>query len=113
LHAIIGTGLSGWLILAAALSVPRLSILPQPAQQPSMRAAPIVRTAEGELRGMTPPSGVRTFRGIPFAAPPVRDLRWKPPQPPGRWQGVRVADRFASQCMQARVFSDMMFPIRA
>jgi para-nitrobenzyl esterase len=109
LHTIIGTGLSGWLTLAAALTVPRLSILSQLAQQPSTRAAPIVRTAEGALKGMTLPSGVRTFRGIPFAAPPVRDLRWKPPQPPERWQGMRVADRFANQCMQARVFSDMMF----
>ena len=40
---------------------------------------------------------------------PVGELRWRPPQPAASWQGVRPADRFADQCMQARVFGDMMF----
>jgi para-nitrobenzyl esterase len=71
--------------------------------------APRATTTRGVVRGIALPSGVRAFRGIPFAAPPVRDLRWKPPQPVARWQGVRAADRFANQCMQARVFGDMMF----
>src|SRR6185503_7188516 len=71
--------------------------------------APTVRISDGSVQGITLPSGVRTFRGIPFSAPPVRQLRWRPPQPTTRWQGVRLADRFANQCMQARVFSDMMF----
>ena len=71
--------------------------------------APTVRTADGSVQGITLASGVRSFRGVPFAAPPVRQLRWRPPQPATRWQGVRLADRFANQCMQARVFADMMF----
>ncbi len=71
--------------------------------------APLVRTANGMVAGLTAPSGVREFRGIPFAAPPVRELRWKAPQPVENWRGVRAADRFADQCMQARVFSDMVF----
>ena len=50
----------------------------------------------------------RSFRGIPFAAPPVRERRWKPPQAVQPWSGVRLADRFADQCLQARVFGDMM-----
>ena len=41
------------------------------------------------------------LRGIPFAAPPVGDLRWRPPQPPAKWQGVRPADKFAPQCVQS------------
>jgi para-nitrobenzyl esterase len=41
-----------------------------------------------------------TFRGIPFAAPPVRELRWKPPQPVVPWQGELVADRFSPMCLQ-------------
>jgi para-nitrobenzyl esterase len=72
-------------------------------------AAPRVPTASGTVQGLTLSSGIRAFRGIPYAAPPVRDLRWKPPQPVAKWQGVRPADRFADQCMQARVFGDMMF----
>jgi para-nitrobenzyl esterase len=72
-------------------------------------AAPRMRTAQGVVEGTTLPSGVRAFRGIPFAAPPVRENRWRPPQPAKSWQGVRQADRFADQCMQARVYGDMAF----
>jgi para-nitrobenzyl esterase len=79
--------------------------------QPSRvtNAAPLVRTRNGTVQGAVAPDGVRTFKGIPFAAPPVRELRWQPPQPVRNWQGVRLADRFADQCMQARVYGDMMF----
>jgi para-nitrobenzyl esterase len=44
--------------------------------------------------------GVRIFKGIPYAAPPVGDLRWKPPQPPAHWDGVRTATTFGANCMQ-------------
>ena len=72
-------------------------------------SAPRARTVNGAVSGVVLPSGVRAFRGIPYAAPPVRELRWQPPQPASDWRGVRPADRFADQCMQARVFGDMMF----
>ena len=71
--------------------------------------APRARTVNGTVAGVNLPSGIRAFRGIPYAAPPERDLRWRPPQPAANWKGVRPADRFANQCMQARVFGDMMF----
>ncbi|NUQ24380.1 MAG: carboxylesterase family protein [Saprospiraceae bacterium] len=71
-------------------------------------AAPRVQTAQGLLEGVHD-SGIRTFKGIPFAAPPVGDLRWKAPQPPANWQGVRKADAFGPRAMQAPIFSDMMF----
>jgi para-nitrobenzyl esterase len=45
---------------------------------------------------------VRIFKGIPFAAPPVGDLRWRAPQPAAHWEGVRKADQFAPVCMQNR-----------
>jgi para-nitrobenzyl esterase len=69
----------------------------------------IVGTANGKVQGVTLSTGIALFKGIPFAAPPVGDLRWKPPQPASNWQGVRKATRFGPQCMQARVYSDMVF----
>src|SRR3989454_12459821 len=45
--------------------------------------------------------GVRLFRGIPYAAPPVGDLRWRPPQAVVPWQGLKRADHFSAACMQA------------
>lgn len=44
--------------------------------------------------------GVRLYRGIPFAAPPVGDLRWRPPQPVVAWKGLLAADHFSARCMQ-------------
>lgn len=54
-------------------------------------------------------STVRIFKGIPFAAPPVGDLRWKPPQPVQKWGGVRTATEFGPHCMQNNVYGDMVF----
>ncbi len=71
-----------------------LVVSPLPSRQP------VVRTASGALAGRAV-SGVAVFKGIPYAAPPVGDLRWRPPQPPASWDGVRQADRFSDSCMQA------------
>jgi hypothetical protein len=51
--------------------------------------------------------GVRVFRGIPFAAPPVRRLRWRSPEAPEPWSGVRPVDRFGANAMRARVYDDI------
>lgn len=69
---------------------------------PSMRAAikDPVKTQDGSISGMTLPSGVRQFLGIPYAAPPVGELRWKMPQPAAKWEGVRKADAFGDVCVQ-------------
>jgi para-nitrobenzyl esterase len=92
------------------LALAMLAPLAAPAQSGGgASSAPRAQTKQGAVQGLTLASGVRAFRGIPFAAPPVRDLRWKPPQPAASWSGVRLADRFAAQCMQARVYGDMMF----
>jgi para-nitrobenzyl esterase len=63
--------------------------------------APIapIRTDEGLVAGKVLPSGVRAWLGVPFAKPPVNDLRWRPPQPIS-WKGVWTADRKMPECMQ-------------
>ena len=72
-------------------------------------AAP-VKTKAGDVEGATVAgSNVRVFKGIPYAAPPVGDLRWKPPQPATAWDGVRRATEFGARCLQARVYDDMIF----
>jgi len=52
---------------------------------------------------------VRAFLGIPYATPPVDQLRWRPPMPPARWRGVRPATEFGSHCMQPTIYQDMIF----
>lgn len=58
----------------------------------------MVSTTSGQMRGSTS-NGVRVFKGVPFAQPPVGDLRWAPPQPIS-WDGVLEADTFAPACLQ-------------
>jgi len=71
-------------------------------------AVPHVKIANGTLEGVDE-SGIKTFKGVPFAAPPVGDLRWKEPQPVKDWTGVRKADKFGPRAMQLAVFGDMNF----
>ncbi|HEY6987304.1 MAG TPA: carboxylesterase family protein [Bryobacteraceae bacterium] len=69
-----------------------------------------VRIANGVLEGViSADDAVRTFKGIPFAAPPVGALRWKEPQPAPPWEGVRRASEYGARCMQGRIYSDMIF----
>lgn len=68
-------------------------------------AQPEVTIVAGRLRGTTE-DGVASFRGIPFAQPPVGDLRWRAPQPIARWQGVRDASHYGHDCMQLPFPSD-------
>ncbi len=75
-----------------------------------LHAADRLKIANGFLEGTGPQaSGVREFKGIPFAAPPVGDLRWAPPQPAKNWNGVRQANQFGPRCMQQALFGDMGF----
>ncbi|HET9159644.1 MAG TPA: carboxylesterase family protein [Caulobacteraceae bacterium] len=62
-------------------------------------AAPIVRIASGALAGVRD-GDVVSFKAIPYAAPPVGELRWRPPQPVKAWSGVRPADRVGAMCEQ-------------
>lgn len=91
-----------------------VSLLPLAEAQKKKRAAASlkanqVKTANGILEGTIAEGGIRIFRGVPFAAPPVGDLRWKAPQPAKNWEGVRKADQFGPRAMQLPVFGDMNF----
>ena len=77
----------------------------------SIAAIGQVRTEAGLVEGMTSTDGkVQIFLGVPFAAPPVGGLRWKAPQPPAKWEGVKKATEFSAHCMQGRIYGDMQFP---
>jgi len=60
---------------------------------------PTVQVTGGEVRGVVK-DGIASFKGIPFAAPPVGELRWRAPQPVVPWEGVREADQFGPPPMQ-------------
>jgi len=77
-----------------------LGIFLSAVMSPQLTAADRVRIANGVLESTAPSSGVRSFKGIPFAQPPVGDLRWREPQPVKNWTGVRKADKFGPRCMQ-------------
>lgn len=66
---------------------------------PITAAAQTVTLKSGAIRGSTD-GDVETFKGIPFAQPPVGELRWRAPQPAAPWKGVRDATRFGQDCMQ-------------
>ncbi len=73
-------------------------------------AQDLVKTSSGILEGTgVQPSGIREFKGVPFAQPPVGSLRWTAPRPPAAWSGTREAKQFGPRCMQLAVFGDMGF----
>ncbi len=63
---------------------------------------PVLETKAGKLQGVVE-HGMVAFKNIPYAAPPVGDLRWRPPQPAKAWVGVRDASRFGEACIQPLV----------
>jgi para-nitrobenzyl esterase len=70
-----------------------------------------VKTEQGKVLGKTINDGkVKAFLGLPYAAPPVGDLRWKAPEPPANWKGVRDATKFGGHCFQGHIYNDMTFP---
>lgn len=78
------------------------------AQLNNEAAAPRVTVANGTLEG-THSSGIRIFKGVPYAKPPIGELRWKEPMPASNWTGIRKADKFGPRAMQLPLFSDMIF----
>ncbi|HEY2708098.1 MAG TPA: carboxylesterase family protein [Caulobacteraceae bacterium] len=85
----------GWFWRAALLTIAAC------VQLGSAAAAPVMTDA-GALQGVSA-GPLTTYKGVPFAAPPVGALRWREPQPVPPWEGVRRADAFAPACMQTGV----------
>ena len=81
----------------------------QPAKPVSKAPMPIVQVANGQLLGAVLPSGIHTFKGVPYAAPPVGSLRWREPQPAAAWKNGRPATQFGPRAMQLPIFGDMNF----
>ena len=65
-------------------------------------ARPLVEIKNGKLQGVET-KGMLAFKNIPYAAPPVADLRWRPPQPAKDWTGIRDASKFGEACIQPLV----------
>src|SRR3954463_6966896 len=87
---VLGAAIIATLVSAASAKLPRVTI--------------DTGTLEGAVDSTT---NVMVFRGISYAAPPIGDLRWKPPQPAARWQGVRAARDLGHNCMQHQPYSDI------
>src|SRR6185437_5592246 len=78
------------LIFSLALIVVVISANAQPSP---------IKVREGLLQG-TSENGLTIYKGVPFAAPPVGELRWRAPQPAAKWNGIRQADKFAPEPIQ-------------
>lgn len=78
------------------------------ADAPRGPSSPVVATSQGAIRGVVE-GGLEVFRGIPYAASPVGDLRWAPPQAAARWDGVRNARAFGPACIQPPVPASSLY----
>ncbi|MFA4987372.1 MAG: carboxylesterase/lipase family protein [Candidatus Brocadiia bacterium] len=88
------------LSLLVLLYAPALVVLSEDAANPALPNDII--TEYGPISGVVQADGVRIFKGIPFAAPPVGELRWKPPQPAKKWDKIRPCVEFGPWCIQPK-----------
>lgn len=89
--------------LKSLLAVPLLCMAAACSNAPKGADNPVLTIEGGQIQGvLTDSSNVMVYKGIPYAAPPVGDLRWKKPQPVVAWEGVKVADTWGPAAMQAK-----------
>jgi para-nitrobenzyl esterase len=98
--------LASLVVALAALAITAVATTPVVAS--ADRSRPVVVIDSGAVRGVAV-SGGFAFRGLPYAAPPTGNLRWRPPRPPADWTGIRDATEFAPSCPQSASFN-LFFP---
>src|SRR5580704_14156802 len=82
-----------------------LRVFPQTTHYPD-----VIKVDGGTISGLNNSTAdIHSYKGIPFAAPPVGELRWKAPQPVIPWEGIRNASEYGARCMQGNIYSDMIF----
>lgn len=84
-------------VLAGVVALTFTTLAATPAQAVAGSGGPVVWTASGAVQGKSH-DGVDSFLGIPYAAPPVGALRWRPPQPAAHWGGTRIATHYGNRC---------------
>jgi para-nitrobenzyl esterase len=94
-----------WALTTALILMSGACVAPPPsanssAVSPRGTIGDTVKTNQGMVQGAVA-DGVAVFKGVPFAAPPTGDLRWRPPQPPAKWTETRNASAFSPTCVQA------------
>src|ERR1700734_321974 len=98
-RAATGLAVAGVTLGALVAAAPAVSAGTRGGAGPASPSGPVAGTANGAVRGVAS-GAVDEFLGIPYAAPPVGALRWRPPQPAASWSGVRDATKFAPHCPQ-------------
>jgi para-nitrobenzyl esterase len=89
-----------------ALAAATMPVFTAAAATPShAQPTTVVKAAGGQLRGEG--TDIRVFRGIPYAVPPIGDLRWRPPQPAVPWQSPRDATVFGHDCPQPNHYPEL------
>lgn len=88
--------------MLAALAALSLAVGAPAAADPPVLARPVAQVAQGRLVGVAD-DGIRAFKAIPYALPPVGARRWRPPAPPLAWRGTRDAADFGPSCVQPPV----------
>lgn len=97
----------GALILSAS-GVFLLASCSQSAERPVSATGPVVEIEQGKVEGAKE-GELFVFKGIPYAAPPVGEQRWTPPQPPESWDGIREATAFGPSCVQPELPKDSIY----
>ena len=98
------------LLQSAKLPTLLLALLTLPALHAHADKLKPVKTDHGKVLGVPTTDGkVIAYKGIPYAAPPVGNLRWQPPQPPAKWKGTLNAASFGNHCAQSGSYPDMTF----
>jgi para-nitrobenzyl esterase len=90
---------------------PRPQTLPEP---PPPVSGPVIKIKQGQVQGFVK-DDVNVFRGLPFAAAPVGELRWREPKAPAKWSGVRAANAYGGVCNQQEdcLFLNVTRPVSA